>query len=141
ISRDGFKENEFGVFRFRNYSPRIGRFLTEDALAPYHYAYAANNPLSFTDPLGLLEFAEYNVAVALAKKSVGCDLALIQSIGRYVQQHVHLPASTPYLDNLKYAGYGIKFIGTDLVGAIGGAIQSILWARFATEGVGDAGGG
>lgn len=43
---------------FRTYDPQIGRFMQEDPLsdlAPIHstYAFVSNNPLSFSDPLGL----------------------------------------------------------------------------------------
>jgi|GEM_PF-2500975 len=43
-------------FRARHYSPRLGRFVQKDPLfenrAAEHYAYAANNPVFFTDPTG-----------------------------------------------------------------------------------------
>jgi RHS repeat-associated protein len=46
--------------RFRYYSPMFGRYLTKDP-ATYigglnFYAYAKNNPISFSDPFGLLAF-------------------------------------------------------------------------------------
>jgi len=49
-----------GFYRARVYAPGIARFLSEDPLAPWHYRYAENNPLRYTDPTGesaALEFA------------------------------------------------------------------------------------
>jgi len=42
-----------GFFRFRIYNPALGRFLQRDPLYPFEYTYALNNPLLYTDPLGL----------------------------------------------------------------------------------------
>jgi RHS repeat-associated protein len=42
-----------GNFRARYYSPDVGRFISEDALVPFDYSYAHNNPSTLTDPLGL----------------------------------------------------------------------------------------
>jgi RHS repeat-associated protein len=50
-----------GYFRARYYSPDIGRFLSEDALEPFNYMYADNNPCTFTDPLGLQADEEQGV--------------------------------------------------------------------------------
>ncbi|MBI2526324.1 MAG: RHS repeat protein [Candidatus Rokubacteria bacterium] len=46
-------------YRARYYHPQLGRFISEDPLGfagggPNRYAYVRNNPLRFTDPLGLL---------------------------------------------------------------------------------------
>ena len=41
--------------RFRFYRPDLGRFLTRDLLPGHAYVYVSNNPLRYTDPLGLSE--------------------------------------------------------------------------------------
>ncbi|AKS41591.1 putative Ig domain-containing protein [Wenzhouxiangella marina] len=52
-----------GHYRARLYDPRIGRFVAEDPLRPWHYRYAENNPLSFVDPSGETAAIEYALAV------------------------------------------------------------------------------
>lgn len=50
-------ETDLYYLRARYYDPAVGRFISEDPShlsgGPNLYAYAANNPLSFTDPSGL----------------------------------------------------------------------------------------
>jgi len=41
-----------GYYRARVYAPDIARFLSEDPIEPWHYRYAENNPLRYTDPSG-----------------------------------------------------------------------------------------
>jgi hypothetical protein len=41
-----------GYFRDRIYDPNAGQFLAEDPLKPFLYSYAANQPLTATDPRG-----------------------------------------------------------------------------------------
>ncbi|MEW6368256.1 MAG: RHS repeat-associated core domain-containing protein [Acidobacteriota bacterium] len=46
------------LIRARYYDPRMGRFLGEDPLsARLWYIYAGNDPISYTDPLGLVKFS------------------------------------------------------------------------------------
>jgi len=49
------KETESYYLRARSYSPKTGRFLTEDPIGEglNWYAYCGNNPVMFVDPLGL----------------------------------------------------------------------------------------
>lgn len=62
-------------FRARAYDPGVGRFLSEDPVAPFHYSFVENSPLQFLDPDGrtaLIEFAcfavsAYNSAQSVAK--------------------------------------------------------------------------
>ena len=64
--RHGFtlreRDDESGLmhFRARSYDPRTGRFIQRDPLlenrTKKHYVYAANEPISKVDPLGLDEF-------------------------------------------------------------------------------------
>jgi len=45
---------ELQFLRARYYDPAVGRFLSEDPLGlPQRYPYAANNPVTLTDPTGL----------------------------------------------------------------------------------------
>jgi len=64
-------QNEFGVemydFGARNYDPAIGRWMNIDPLADHSkqfgfspYAYAANNPIFYVDPTGML-FDDYGL--------------------------------------------------------------------------------
>ncbi len=54
-------------YRAREYDPSLGRFLTKDPLPGnlldprtlHPYLYVSNNPLSFTDPLGLAGWSEH----------------------------------------------------------------------------------
>lgn len=45
--------------RRRTYDPQLGRFLQPDALHPFQYEYASNNPLIFRDPTGEITAAQY----------------------------------------------------------------------------------
>jgi RHS repeat-associated protein len=58
-----------GYFRARYYSPDIGRFLSEDALDPYNYPYAGNNPSTLKDPMGLAD-VEYEETTAISRTVV-----------------------------------------------------------------------
>jgi len=57
-------DEETGLFyyRARHYDPRIGRFLQRDPIGYIDgmnlYSYSKNNPVSYTDPLGLCVFSE-----------------------------------------------------------------------------------
>jgi RHS repeat-associated protein len=48
-----------GYYRARIYAPDIARFLSEDPLEPWHYRYAENNPLRYTDPSGKVAAISY----------------------------------------------------------------------------------
>lgn len=50
---------DLGYYRLRLYDPAIGRFLSEDILEPFHYAYANNNPINLADPTGAVAVFEY----------------------------------------------------------------------------------
>jgi RHS repeat-associated protein len=58
ISYTGKEEDATGLYYFnaRYYDPSIGRFITEDPIRSglNWYAYCGNNPLSYTDPTGLV---------------------------------------------------------------------------------------
>ncbi len=60
--------------RARYYSGDLGRFLRQDPLTPFAYAYAGNNPLVFIDPLGLTTTYEY------ALKAVKISLPIVAGI-------------------------------------------------------------
>lgn len=50
--------------RFRQYSPVEGRFIQEDPIQPMGYGYAGGNPVSNTDPLGMVTLQEWTTWVA-----------------------------------------------------------------------------
>jgi len=50
-----------GFYRARAYSPGIARFVSEDPLEPWHYRYAENNPLRYSDPSGESAAIEYGL--------------------------------------------------------------------------------
>jgi RHS repeat-associated protein len=66
-------------YRARYYDPDVGRFLSVDPVAPSlgqpfelnPYAYVRNNPMVFTDPLGLYETPGQQLAVALSSLENG----------------------------------------------------------------------
>ena len=51
-SRPFDSELGLGFYRARVYDPEVGRFISEDPLPPYGYAYANNEPTTFSDPTG-----------------------------------------------------------------------------------------
>lgn len=67
--------------RARYYDPMVGRFQQSDALRPFGYHYASNNPVRFSDGLGLIVAVEYArvfavaIGIATAQVQVGIDLA------------------------------------------------------------------
>jgi RHS repeat-associated protein len=77
----GREADDSGLFyyRARYYDPRAQRFISEDPLGllagPNLYAYVENNPVSFTDPMGLERVADENV------KKCMCDLWKAASYG------------------------------------------------------------
>ncbi len=64
VDRDGGKRLSGGegkiYFNARYYDPTLGRFLTEDPSRKGHswYTYCANNPITYTDPTGMLPVDE-----------------------------------------------------------------------------------
>ena len=59
-----------GFYRARVYDPAIGRFVSEDPRAPWHYAYAENNPLVLVDPSGESAAIEYAMIVCTVSATV-----------------------------------------------------------------------
>jgi RHS repeat-associated protein len=59
-------------FRARWYDATIGRFISEDPLLPYSYAYAEGNPISFVDPQGegLIDDALVRIRAFAARPAV-----------------------------------------------------------------------
>jgi len=74
-----------GFYRARSYSPGIARFLSEDSIEPWHYRYAENNPLRYSDPMGQSALIEYGL---LACNQVG----LINDMLTYVKPGLFLNA-------------------------------------------------
>lgn len=68
-SREFSRSENNGFFRARHYNPSTGTFLQEDILRQRGYTYSVNNPLSFTDPTGRLELADY-ITLVLAVYSI-----------------------------------------------------------------------
>jgi RHS repeat-associated protein len=68
--------------RARHYDPDLGRFIQEDPLGfvagdPNLYRYVGNQPLTLTDPTGMLSAVEYvNLAVATARPANFCRFAV-----------------------------------------------------------------
>ena len=83
------QENEAGVlyfYRQRHYSPNLHRFISEDPLGLLAganvYSYVVNNPISFTDPLGL------DVTISLYPGAgpfghIGAGVNTSQTVGLY----------------------------------------------------------
>jgi RHS repeat-associated protein len=94
-----------GYFRARYYSPDIGRFLSEDALVPFVYPYADNNPSTFADPLGLAT-EEYEEVTQ--KEDVGAMFSDTQV--RPFQGGIDWRSN--YYDILKSYGWSLKYDGT-----------------------------
>jgi RHS repeat-associated protein len=66
-------------YRARYMDPKMGRFISEDPIGiqggPNFYSYVGNNPLSFRDPLGLLECVTRLMEVtAYCDKGPGADV-------------------------------------------------------------------
>jgi RHS repeat-associated protein len=58
-------------FRARTYDPRLGRFMQSDAIEPFGFVFASNNPSEFIDPLGLIEIPSYTaIATRVAAQSL-----------------------------------------------------------------------
>lgn len=106
-SRDFYPGSRLGAYRARMYSPRLGRFVSEDGLEPYGYPYANLNPIYFVDPFGEVGFVENlvlrvkNFGQSVGKSAVGCLLSkrfkeivfyvLLASQGEAPPQQVLLP--------------------------------------------------
>ena len=69
----------FVDMRARTYDPDVGRFLSEDPLAPFGYAFAEGNPERWTDPTGK------NVAIEYACL-LSSDVATAYNLGHYVME-------------------------------------------------------
>jgi choice-of-anchor C domain-containing protein len=54
--------DSFMYFRARMYDANSGRFGSEDPREPYAYAFARNNPMSFSDPTGETTIVQYAIA-------------------------------------------------------------------------------
>jgi len=75
-------------YRARFYNSQTGRFISEDPIGfgggdVYLYRYVTNNPLSFADPLGLL-----NKSTIWSPTGVGIGLEVIGGIGLVVESPV-----------------------------------------------------
>jgi len=105
-------------FAFRNYDAQIGRWLQPDPLMqhPSPYLAMSNNPVSFTDPLGLWDLAEFvvtakrlypnwsdfnNVTDPFDRASIQADL-VYDNGGKYRKNgEAYGEAASRYNDNLK----------------------------------------
>jgi len=71
-------------FNARYYDPRMGRFLAEDPVRDglNWYAYCGNNPVSFTDPTGLIQWPTLtgNVSSAYGERTDVPDSSLHRSV-------------------------------------------------------------
>ncbi|MGY6588830.1 MAG: putative Ig domain-containing protein [Wenzhouxiangella sp.] len=80
-----FTGREFDVpgglayYRARLYDPVAARFVSEDPIEPWHYRYADNNPLRFSDPTGEVALIEYALFVC---DRLG-DMSLAKGIGDF----------------------------------------------------------
>ena len=59
-----------GYYRARTYLPDAGRFAEPDPEAPWHYAYAENDPINLIDPMGESAILEYN----LIRLAIACEI-------------------------------------------------------------------
>ena len=80
-----FTGREFDVpgglahYRARLYDPVKARFVSEDPIEPWHYRYAENNPLRFTDPTGEVAAIEYALTVC----DIASNLSFAKGIGDF----------------------------------------------------------
>lgn len=75
---------------YRQYNPTFGRWLSRDPVGQGHlYAYAGNNPLSFTDPLGL--FIEYGPSLGEPGPNEWCPkkAARIRKISMLLESYMY----------------------------------------------------
>jgi RHS repeat-associated protein len=84
--RENDAESGLMQFRARAYDPRIGRFIQNDPLINNrplkHYAYAANNPVNFVDPMGLDEFKRAFLEGLIEEGKLG-------SLEQYARWYIH----------------------------------------------------
>ncbi len=144
--------DELGLYenRFRFYDPWLGRFIQTD---PIHingrdfnlYAYAGNNPLSFTDPLGTSAI-EWGELVDLSSFYVTALCRLGKCVGTLwigvVESTVNL---TPPANPVPVRECTTDFIGIDpcstnsLLGFAGGFMSGYLGTAGSTPGARGAG--
>ncbi len=128
-------EHTFTLFRI--YRPDLGRWLSRDPLAELTglnlYAYVANNPINFYDPLGLADIiigdTEINTALQEAYnriqnkvKYAGVPVSEMSFLGDYYDLMISLDTYFKYdrIDTFTYCGkdypllYGKTFTGSDL---------------------------
>ncbi|NBQ68347.1 MAG: hypothetical protein EBU46_05740 [Nitrosomonadaceae bacterium] len=84
------KETNLHYNYFRDYDPRIGRYLGSDPIGLMGgintYLYAGANPLMYTDPLGLFSAADLpSIPQPVVNFSVGLGDALLLGTGGYLR--------------------------------------------------------
>ncbi len=71
-----------GYYRARLYDPAMARFVSEDPVEPWHYRYAENDPLRYSDPTG--ETATLELIGVLCTSAASISIA--KGFGQVVQE-------------------------------------------------------
>ena len=135
-SRELDPETNLYYLRARHYDPDTGRFLQEDPVVSINqYAYADNNPILLTDPLGLFGVDDASDLAAGFGDTLTSGFGLAYLFG--------LKSGTEYVrDWMGTSGYVSGCSGWYTAGKIGGYAWGIAYsaalARAATQGIGRA---
>jgi len=78
-AREFSRVSRFGYYRARVYDPTVGRFISADALFPYRYDYAMDNPLLVTDATGKSAEIIVYAALTVVTLLIVCKLAVVHT--------------------------------------------------------------
>jgi RHS repeat-associated protein len=111
----------FYEYRARAYSPQLGRFMSEDPklfdAGDYNlFRYCHNDPIDFTDPMGMLE--QYHETHYTSAKDAGGLVVDIEAIRREITGS-HIPETV---------GYQVTVTGLNM-GPPGGQFKDASWGK------------
>jgi RHS repeat-associated protein len=124
-------ESGLYYYRSRNYEPKIGRFVSEDALRFVAsdlnlYRYVGNSPFSFRDPTGAISVNDYLSPTAIAAAFNYVKKQLLQPTQDWLVNEVgisEMPAAF-----ISHTGWGVLF-GAG-VGSLTGKTQGAVFGTF-----------